>query len=91
MVERIIEFSARNRFIVFLLVFGLATAGLWAMKNTPVDAIPDQSDTPVLIYTTWLRRPPELVEEQITATPTCTSCSRTAPTSIGPEAAFWST
>jgi Cu(I)/Ag(I) efflux system membrane protein CusA/SilA len=66
MVERIIEFSARNRFIVFLLIFGLAAAGLWAMKNTPVDAIPDLSDTQVIIYTKWPGRSPDLVEDQIT-------------------------
>ncbi|WP_455377164.1 efflux RND transporter permease subunit, partial [Petrachloros mirabilis] len=66
MVERIIEFSARNRFIVFLLVFGLAAAGLWAMKHTPVDAIPDLSDTQVIIYTKWPGRSPDLVEDQIT-------------------------
>ncbi|MGQ0695440.1 MAG: efflux RND transporter permease subunit [Nitrospiraceae bacterium] len=66
MVERIIEFSARNRFIVFLLVFGFASAGLWAMKNTPVDAVPDLSDTQVIVYTTWMGRSPDLVEDQIT-------------------------
>ena len=66
MVGRIIEFSARNRFIVFLLVFGLAAAGLWAMKNTPVDAVPDLSDTQVIIYTKWMGRSPDLVEDQIT-------------------------
>ena len=66
MVERIIEFSARNRFIVFLLLFGLAAVGLWAMKNTPVDAIPDLSDTQVIIYTKWPGRSPDLVEDQIT-------------------------
>jgi Cu(I)/Ag(I) efflux system membrane protein CusA/SilA len=66
MVERIIDFSARNRFIVFLLVFGLAAGGLWALKNTPVDAIPDLSDTQVIIYTTWMGRSPDLVEDQIT-------------------------
>src|SRR5712692_4193879 len=66
MVERIIDFSARNRFIVFLLVFSLAAAGLWALKNTPVDAIPDLSDTQVIIYTTWMGRSPDLVEDQIT-------------------------
>lgn len=66
MVERIIEFSARNRFIVFLFVFGLAAAGIWAMKNTPVDAIPDLSDTQVIIYTKWPGRSPDLVEDQIT-------------------------
>ncbi|MGQ0666371.1 MAG: efflux RND transporter permease subunit [Nitrospiraceae bacterium] len=66
MVERIIDFSARNRFIVFLFVFGLAAAGLWAMKTTPVDAIPDLSDTQVIIYTKWPGRSPDLVEDQIT-------------------------
>jgi copper/silver efflux system protein len=66
MVERIIEFSARNRLIVFLLIFGLAAAGLWAMKHTPVDAIPDLSDTQVIIYTKWAGRSPDLVEDQIT-------------------------
>ena len=66
MVERIIEFSARNRFIVFLIVFGLAAVGLWAMKHTPVDAIPDLSDTQVIIYTKWPGRSPDLVEDQIT-------------------------
>src|SRR5215813_4490817 len=66
MVERIIDFSARNRFIVFLFIFGLATAGFWAMRNTPVDAVPDLSDTQVIIYTTWMGRSPDLVEDQIT-------------------------
>ncbi len=66
MVARIIDFSARNRFIVFLLIFGAATAGLWALRNTPVDALPDLSDTQVIIYTTWMGRSPDLVEDQIT-------------------------
>jgi len=66
MVERIIEFSARNRLIVFLLIFGLAAAGLWAMKHTPVDAIPDLSDTQVIVYAKWPGRSPDLVEDQVT-------------------------
>jgi copper/silver efflux system protein len=66
MVERIIDFSARNRFIVFLFIFSLAAAGFWAMRNTPVDAVPDLSDTQVIIYTTWMGRSPDLVEDQIT-------------------------
>lgn len=66
MIENLIEFCARNRFIVFLLVFGAATAGLWAMKNTPVDALPDLSDTQVIIYSSWAGRSPDLVEDQIT-------------------------
>jgi Cu(I)/Ag(I) efflux system membrane protein CusA/SilA len=66
MVAVIIDFSARNRFMVFLLLFGLAMAGLWAFKNTPIDAVPDISDTQVILYTTWMGRSPDLVEDQIT-------------------------
>ncbi len=66
MVERIIEFSARNRFIVFLLVFAFSAVGLWAMWQTPIDALPDISDTQVIVYTTWPGRSPDLVEDQIT-------------------------
>jgi copper/silver efflux system protein len=66
MVENIIEFSARNRFIVWLLVAALCAGGFWAMKNTAVDALPDLSDTQVIIYTTWMGRSPDLVEDQIT-------------------------
>jgi copper/silver efflux system protein len=66
MVARIIEFSARNRFIVFLLVFVFSAVGLWAMWQTPIDALPDISDTQVIVYTTWPGRSPDLVEDQIT-------------------------
>ena len=66
MVENIIEFSARNRFIVFLLVFAFSAVGLWAMWQTPIDALPDISDTQVIVYTTWPGRSPDLVEDQIT-------------------------
>jgi Cu(I)/Ag(I) efflux system membrane protein CusA/SilA len=66
MVETLIEFCAKNRFIVFLLVFGLASAGLWSMRNTPIDALPDLSDTQVIVYTTWPGRSPDLMEDQIT-------------------------
>lgn len=66
MVERVIEFSARNRFFVFLLVFSFAMVGLWAMGQTPIDALPDLSDTQVIVYTTWPGRSPDLMEDQIT-------------------------
>lgn len=66
MVERVIDFSARNRFIIFLFILGLSAAGWWAFQNTPVDAIPDLSDTQVIIYTTWMGRSPDLVEDQVT-------------------------
>ncbi|MBI4633868.1 MAG: efflux RND transporter permease subunit [Deltaproteobacteria bacterium] len=66
MIPKIIEYSARNKFIVFLLVIGLSIWGYWALKHTPLDAIPDLSDTQVIIYTEWAGRSPDLVEDQIT-------------------------
>jgi Cu(I)/Ag(I) efflux system membrane protein CusA/SilA len=66
MIPRIIEFSARNRFIVFLAVCFLILWGYWALQRTPLDAIPDLSDTQVIIYTDWEGRSPDLIEDQIT-------------------------
>lgn len=66
MIARIIEFSARNKFLVFLFVFFALAWGWWALKGTPLDAIPDLSDTQVIIYTEWTGRSPDLVEDQIT-------------------------
>ncbi|MBI4699400.1 MAG: efflux RND transporter permease subunit, partial [Nitrospirae bacterium] len=66
MIAKIIEYSARNKFIVFLMVFFLTAWGYWALKNTPLDAIPDLSDTQVIIFTEWPGRSPDLVEDQIT-------------------------
>jgi Cu(I)/Ag(I) efflux system membrane protein CusA/SilA len=66
MIARIIELSARNKFIVFLMMVLAITWGYWALKNTPLDAIPDLSDTQVIIYTEWAGRSPDLVEDQIT-------------------------
>ena len=66
LLERIIESSARNVFLVFILVaFGVA-GGIWALTRTPLDAIPDLSDVQVIVYTDWEGRSPDLVEDQIT-------------------------
>jgi len=65
-VEKVIEYSAKNRFLVFLIVFSTALGGLWALRQTPIDALPDISDTQVIVYTTWPGRSPDLVEDQIT-------------------------
>src|SRR5258708_21173649 len=66
LLERIIEASARNYFLVFILmVFGIA-GGVWALLRTPLDAIPDLSDVQVIVYTDWQGRSPDLVEDQIT-------------------------
>ncbi len=66
MIAKIIEYSARNKFIVFLFVFFALAWGYWAIKNIPLDAIPDLSDTQVIIYTEWTGRSPDLVEDQVT-------------------------
>jgi len=66
MIARVIDFSARNRFLVFLLVFALSSWGVWAIRNTPLDAIPDLSDTQVIIFTGWEGRSPDLIEDQVT-------------------------
>ncbi|HGT2643498.1 TPA: efflux RND transporter permease subunit [Legionella pneumophila] len=66
MVERIIEFCGRNRFIVLLFVLGFSFMGYIALKNTRMDALPDISDTQVIVYTTWMGRSPDLMEDQVT-------------------------
>ncbi|QOX80060.1 efflux RND transporter permease subunit [Trichlorobacter lovleyi] len=66
MIEKIIEYSARNR-IVVLMLFGLITAwGIWAVYKTPVDAIPDLSDNQVIVFTDYPGRSPQVVEDQVT-------------------------
>src|SRR5436309_15057648 len=66
MIEKIIEKSAANKFLVFLMVLFLSAWGIWALKNTPLDAIPDLSDVQVIVYTTWMGRNPSIVEDQVT-------------------------
>jgi len=65
-IAKIIEYSARNKFIVFLIMFFACAWGYWALTNTPLDALPDLSDTQVIIYTEWAGRSPDLVEDQVT-------------------------
>ncbi len=66
MIGKIIEFSSRNLFIVFMVIFFLTVWGIFALKNTPLDAIPDLSDTQVIVFTDWPGRSPDLVEDQVT-------------------------
>ena len=66
MIEKLIAFSARNAFIVILLMVGIVGAGTWAMRNTPIDAIPDLSDVQVIITANWEGRSPTLIEDQVT-------------------------
>jgi len=64
--ERIIETSARNQFLVFVLTIFAVAAGFYGLTHTPLDAIPDLSDVQVIVYTEWEGRSPDLVEDQIT-------------------------
>ena len=66
MIERIIDWSGRNAFLVFLATLFLSGWGLWAVYQTPLDAIPDLSDVQVIVFTEWPGRSPDLVEDQIT-------------------------
>jgi Cu(I)/Ag(I) efflux system membrane protein CusA/SilA len=66
LIERIIEWSARNKFMVFMMVGALTLAGVYTMRHTPLDALPDLSDVQVIVFTQWEGRSPNLVEDQIT-------------------------
>jgi copper/silver efflux system protein len=66
MIERMIELSIRNRFVVLILAAALTVAGVYAVLNTPVDAIPDLSENQVIVFTDWMGRSPREIEDQIT-------------------------
>lgn len=65
MINRIIDFSVNNRFIVIALLAAACIAGWWSMKHVALDAIPDLSDTQVIIYSRW-DRSPDIIEDQVT-------------------------
>jgi copper/silver efflux system protein len=65
-IHRIIEWCARNRFLVFSGVLLLVMAGIWSMGHIPLDALPDISDVQVIIHTNWEGEPPDIIEEQVT-------------------------
>jgi Cu(I)/Ag(I) efflux system membrane protein CusA/SilA len=66
MIARIIEFSIRNKLLVLLLTAGLVVAGVWAMLDSSIDAIPDLSDVQVIVITDFPGQAPNVVEDQIT-------------------------
>ena len=65
MINRIIEFSVRNKYLVFVLVAAACTWGAWSMMHLPLDAIPDLSETQVIILSRW-DRSPDIIEDQVT-------------------------
>ena len=66
MLKAIIEFSLRNKFIILLATVALVLAGGFSLRNIPLDAIPDLSDTQVIIYTEWPGQAPQIVQDQVT-------------------------
>ena len=66
MLERIISGSVRNRGLVLLLTAFLIAGGVWALRTTPVDAIPDLSDVQVIVQTEWAEQAPQIMEDQVT-------------------------
>jgi len=65
MIEKIIEFSAKNKYLVIVFVIAAMIGAVYSIKNIPLDAIPDLSDTQVIIYSRW-DRSPDIIEDQVT-------------------------
>jgi len=65
-IEKIIQASVRNQFLVLLVTAAAIGAGVYAFRNIPVDALPDVSDVQVIIFTEWPGQPPQIVEDQVT-------------------------
>lgn len=66
MVEKLISFSLRNRLIVLLVAAGVFGWGIYEVQHNPVDAIPDLSENQVIVFTEWMGRSPQVIEDQIT-------------------------
>ena len=64
-IERLIGFSAQNKYLVILCVAVSLIAAIWSIQNIPLDAIPDLSDSQVIIYSRW-DRSPDIIEDQVT-------------------------
>ena len=66
MVKKLIEIALRNRLVVLMLAAGLFAWGIYSMRQNPIDAIPDLSENQVIVFTEWMGRSPQLMEDQIT-------------------------
>ncbi len=65
MIERVIEFSARNKFLVLIVTLAAVAGAVYCIRSVPLDALPDLSDTQVIIYSRW-DRSPDIIEDQVT-------------------------
>jgi copper/silver efflux system protein len=66
MISRVIDWCASNRFLVFTGTLLLVLAGIWSLKNIPLDALPDISDVQVIVHVPWAGEPPDIIEDQVT-------------------------
>ncbi len=66
MVQKLIELALRNRLIVLLIAGGLFAWGIYSVKQNPIDAIPDLSENQVIVFTEWMGRSPQVIEDQVT-------------------------
>ena len=66
MIEKLISFSVKNSFIIFMTTIFLIFASSWAMKNTPLDALPDLSPPQVIVQVSWKGQSPQIIEDQAT-------------------------
>jgi Cu(I)/Ag(I) efflux system membrane protein CusA/SilA len=66
MLKGIIDFSLRNKFLVLIATVALVVGGVYALRNIPLDAIPDLSDVQVIVYTEWPGQAPQIVQDQVT-------------------------
>jgi len=64
MIEKLIAFSIRNRFVVLMVTLFTILGSIWAMRNTPLDALPDLSPPQVIVQVTWKGQSPEIIEDQ---------------------------
>src|SRR5882724_955356 len=66
MVQKLIELSLRNRLIVLLIAGSLFAWGIYSVNQNPIDAIPDLSENQVIVFTEWMGRSPQVIEDQVT-------------------------
>ncbi len=66
MIPRVIEYCVRNRFVVLLIMAAVAVWGVYCVLKTPIDAIPDLSENQVIVFTDWMGRSPQEIDDQIT-------------------------
>jgi Cu/Ag efflux pump CusA len=66
MVRKLIEFALRNRLVVLMLAAGMFAWGIFSLRQNPIDAIPDLSENQVIVFTEWMGRSPQIIEDQVT-------------------------